>query len=130
MVEELDKAMKRIQAFMKVIDEEAQSNPDLARRISQVLSDSQSESKKGKKKSRRNRRDPPSIDPFALYEKGEENLRKSLAELDLDQLKDLVAGHRMPQSSLALKWKKPERLVELIVETIKTRSHKGDVFRT
>ena len=76
----------------------------------------------------RHRRTPPVVDPFLLYEQGEDHLWLALAELDLDQLKDVVAGHGMDRARLALRWRKPERLIGLIVETVKTRTHKGEVF--
>ncbi|MDE0199695.1 MAG: hypothetical protein OXK78_15935 [Caldilineaceae bacterium] len=130
MKEEQVELTERLQTIMEVIVEETRSNPRFARRLGQVLKVAPDEADDGKLKPRRNRRDPPSVDPFALYEKSEDHLRHALAELSLDQLKDIVAGHRMPQLTLALKWKTPARLVELIVETVKTRSHKGDAFRT
>lgn len=130
MVEEQVKRAKRFQTLVEMIVEEVQSNPKLARRLKQALDDAPEEADERKQKPRRNRRDPPSIDPFALYEKGEDHLRKALKDLSLDQLKDIVAGHRMPQSNLALKWRTSGRLVELIMDTVKTRSHKGDAFRT
>ena len=130
MMEEQAELAERLRAVMEVIVEETRSNPKLARRLKKALDDSTNEVEENKQKPRRNRRNPPSLDPFTLFEKGEDHLRNALAELNLDQLKDVVAGHRMPQVSLALKWKTTERLVELIVDTVKTRSHKGDVFRT
>ena len=46
----------------------------------------------------------------------------------LDQLKDVVAQHRMDRSQLALKWRTPERLIELIVAQTISRAHKGEAF--
>jgi hypothetical protein len=34
----------------------------------------------------------------------------------------------MDHDRLALRWKNPQRLIERIVETVITRSQKGDVF--
>ena len=35
--------------------------------------------------------------------------------LDVDQLKDVVAQHQMDRAKLAMKWRTPERLIDLIV---------------
>ena len=79
---------------------------------------------------RQHRRSPGPFDPFAVFAKvGEDGLRHRLASLTVDQLRDIVAEHRMDQDRLAMKWKDTTRLTERIVERIKTRSVKGDVFR-
>jgi hypothetical protein len=65
---------------------------------------------------RRSRRQPAAIDVFVSYGRGgEPELREALAALTVDQLKDVVAQHRMDRSQLAMKWRTPERLIELIV---------------
>ena len=121
---------ERLRAFMEIIVAEARSNPRLARRLRQALDAATDEENTGRRNPRHHRRPSPILDPFALYEQGEDRLRHALAELDLDQLKDVVAGYGMDRARLALRWTTPGRLVELIVETVRTRAHKGDVFRT
>jgi hypothetical protein len=74
------------------------------------------------------RRKPGLIDPFELYRVGESELRNRLATLDVEQLKDVIAEHGMDRDKLAMKWKTPARLIERIVETVRSRSAKGDVF--
>lgn len=119
---------RRLQALTDAIIEEARTNPGLARRLERALSEGTDEEMASKRKARGGRRDPPSLDPFILYEQGEDDLRHALAELTIEQLKDIVAGYRMPRHVLALRWKTTNRLVELIVDTVKSRTHKGDVF--
>lgn len=68
------------------------------------------------------------MDPFALYEKGETELRRALEQLDVERLKDIVAEHGMDQARLAMRWKATPRLVELIVASVKSRAHKGEAF--
>jgi hypothetical protein len=80
-------------------------------------------------KRRGGRRPAGALDPFVVYQAGEGMLRARLSELTLDQLKDVVAEHGMDPSKLAMKWKKPERLVDLIVATVRERLEKGDAFR-
>jgi hypothetical protein len=75
------------------------------------------------------RRDGPVIDVFEIYGRaGEAGLRDALAQLTLDQLKDVIAHHRMDRSQLAMKWKTPGRLIELIAAQTVSRAHKGEAF--
>ncbi len=78
---------------------------------------------------RPNRRAPGIFDPFLIYgEGGEGSLRERLAELDLDQLRDIVAEHGRDNDRLAMKWKDPGRVAERIVERVITRHAKGSAF--
>jgi flagellar biosynthesis regulator FlaF len=78
---------------------------------------------------RRSRRQPAAIDVFIAYENGgETELRAALASLSVDQLKDIVAQHRMDRSQLAMKWQTTERLIELVVAQTISRAHKGEAF--
>ena len=78
---------------------------------------------------RSNRRAKAAVDPFGLLSVGEAHLRAQLANLDIEQLKDVVAEYGMDTSRLALKWKSRERLTDFIVMTVVARTRKGDVFR-
>lgn len=80
-------------------------------------------------KRRGGRRPAGALDPFAAAQEGEGALRARLGELSLDQLKDIVAEHGMDPSKLAMKWKKPERVADLVVSTVRERMEKGDAFR-
>ena len=119
---------RRLRALIETVIEEARSNPTLERRL-EVALDVATEMDAGGRRRGPRRRNAPSLDPFALYEQGEDHFREALANLDLDQLKDVVAGYGMDRARLALRWRTPSRLVELIVDTVKTRSVKGDAFR-
>lgn len=79
--------------------------------------------------SRRNRRTAGVLDPYEEYKFGEEHLRARLSALSVEQLKDIVSEHAMDSARLALKWKNPERLTNLIVVTVRERLEKGDAFR-
>ncbi|HLM67353.1 MAG TPA: hypothetical protein VK358_07495 [Longimicrobium sp.] len=80
-------------------------------------------------KRRGGRRPAGALDPFAAAQEGEGVLRARLGELSLDQLKDIVAEHGMDPSKLAMKWKKPDRVADLIASTVRERMEKGDAFR-
>ncbi|MER7455781.1 hypothetical protein [Micromonospora sp. NPDC126480] len=79
---------------------------------------------------RSGRRAPGVLDPFAVFgEQGEAGLRTRLAELDLEQLRDIVAEHGMDHDRLAMKWKDPSRVVDRIIEKVEARTAKGSAFR-
>lgn len=75
------------------------------------------------------RRKPAVLDPVSLARDGEHRLRDSLNQLDLEQLKDIVAQYGMDTSKLVMKWKEPTRVIDRIVETSLQRAAKGDAFR-
>lgn len=78
---------------------------------------------------RTGRRDAPVLDPLEIYREEPDALLARLSELDLEQLRDVVAYYGMDPRRLVMKWKTPERVAAHIVETVETRSRKGDVFR-
>lgn len=77
----------------------------------------------------RNRRPAAMLDPIELARKGETALRSGLAQLTLEQLKDIVADYGMDSGKLVMKWKDAERVVDRIVELALARAQKGDAFR-
>lgn len=80
---------------------------------------------------RTGRRAPATLDPFALLaDRGEEHLTERLADLDLEELRDIVAQFGMDPRRLVMKWKDAQRVRDHIVSTTVQRSRKGDAFRT
>lgn len=119
--------------FTTVIVTEAARSPRFARTIANAaqIPNGRGRTETGASDRHRGRRAPGPFDPFAVYaEIGEEGLRERLNVLPVEQLRNIVAEHRMDHDRLAMKWKDPARLVERIVELVKTRSVKGDVFRS
>jgi hypothetical protein len=79
---------------------------------------------------RTGRRAPAKLDPFKiLAESGEHALTARLAELNQEELRDIVAQYGMDPRRLVMRWKDSERLREHIVVTTVQRSRKGDAFR-
>lgn len=80
--------------------------------------------------SRRTRRTAGPWDPFMVYEQeGEGELRRRLADLELEQLRDIIAEHGMDNDRLAMKWKDVNRVIDRIVSRVVDRAAKGDAFR-
>ncbi|MGD0488630.1 MAG: hypothetical protein ABSB94_15735 [Syntrophorhabdales bacterium] len=63
-----------------------------------------------------------------VAEAGESVLRQRLETLDLQTLKGIVRQHGFDASKLAEKWRRKERLIDLIIERASARSDKGKVF--
>lgn len=107
---------------------EVQEDPGLGLRLERALARVRRGQRPTARPSRR--RPPGPLDPFQLHEEGgAATLRRALGKLEIEQLKDIVAEHGMDRQELAMKWKTPERLVDLIVETVSARAKKGDAFR-
>ena len=115
-------ATSRLRAVFREVLAEAARNPDFAARLDKALLAEIPKKSSG-------RRAPGRLDPFEVIASGEDVLRLRLAELNVEELKDVVAEHGMDHSRLALRWRRPERLIELIVEETQARLTKGDAFR-
>lgn len=132
-------SLEKLTALIKLLDEvrpdpqatltKYQHDPDFAQEIDalfQILS----AKKPSLSKKRRNSRMKSVFDPVELYhQKGEKHLRQQLQHLEVTQLKDMIAEHGMDSSRRAMRWKKRDRLIELIVQTASCRARKGNAFR-
>lgn len=120
----------RLAKFLNEILLEYNNDPEFRARVDRALGLNSEEGQNGRPGRRsRNKRASAVIDPYREYTNGEEQLLRKLEPLTIDQLKDIVSEHALDSSRLALKWKSKERLIELIVTTIRNRIQKGDVFR-
>lgn len=115
--------LSKLEALFEEIVREAKENPEFASRLEESLQPKVAPRRRG------GRRPPGVLDPFAVHAEGEGRLRARLAALEIDQLKDIVAEHGMDKARLALKWRTPDRLIDLIVSTVQARLEKGDAFR-
>lgn len=119
---------RKLRAFVDIVLDEAEHNPAFSEKLGELFSEvSPAKQTPGR---RTGRRTPAVLDPFAIMqEKGEVLLREALRQLDLEQLRDIVAEYGMDPSKLAMKWKAADRVIELVVSTAALRLTKGDAFR-
>lgn len=115
----------QLKALFSVILKEIQRNPRFASQVAESLGTEAIPSTATP--ARKGRRAPGVLDPFDAFDKG--NLEPLLNELEVEQLKDIIAEHRMDRSTKAMKWKTKERLIPLILTTVAARTRKGDAFR-
>jgi hypothetical protein len=138
---------QQLRALFDAVVAEAERSPAFAARLRDALAGAASASttraaSSGRSKSassastaddapkrRGGRRPAGALDPFAAYREGEDVLRARLGELSVDQLKDIVAEHALDPSKLAMRWKTPGRLIDLIVQTAGERLEKGNALR-
>ncbi len=129
------KVRSKLLELSRVIADQAERDPEFARRVGEVLG---MEERTSRDKARsataptgrpKHRRPPAALDPIAISREGEDALRSRLKELSLDQLRDIVADYGMDPGKLVMKWKNPERVIDRIVEISMSRAQKGDAFR-
>jgi len=76
------------------------------------------------------KRMPSVLDPYALArQEGEAALRARLANLDVDQLKDLVHDYGMDYDHRAMRWTDQQRLIGRIIERVDFGTTQGSAFR-
>jgi hypothetical protein len=116
-----------LQAVFEEVMRQLDENPRFAERMAAAIEADRVRQQKSKHP---HRRAPGPFDPFEIYQGGETELRDRLATLSVEQLKDIVAEHRMDHTQLARKWKTRERLIDFVVRVVADSSRKRDAFRT
>ena len=106
-----------------IIADEILTNEEFSQKMSGIFYNDTSVVEK-----RKNRRSPAKIDPFALLERGEDNLFMALADLSIDELKDVISANGMDTAKLAMKWKDRKRLENHIIDATKRKSSRGEAF--
>ncbi len=120
-------ANKMLRAIFNEVLKEMKHNEDFKLRITGVFDKIGKTPPKGKERSRR--RKPGPFDPIEVYQARPDTLEPRLEDLEIEQLKDIIAEHGMDRSRLAMRWKTKKRLVDLILVSVKNRVLKGEAFR-
>ena len=119
----------------EVVAEQAARDPEFSRKLDDILENKRRVRTRPRAKADggvrpKNRRPPAILNPVdGVREHGEEWLRCRLVDLNLEQLRDIVAEYGMDQGRQVMKWKTESRVIERIVEIALARSQKGDAFR-
>jgi hypothetical protein len=140
---------EKLESFLLVLLEEASRNPEFEARLirslegnakrqpdatgmsaSQDIAEAFDENEELRASSRpKNRRAKAVLEPVSLIRDGESVLRGELEKLNLEQLRDIVAEYGMDSGRLVMKWVKPARVIDRIVEIAAARATKGHAFR-
>ncbi len=118
---------KTLNDLVRAIVEETEKNSEFSKRIEEALGLKEKAPKPVGSRAT-HRRAPSVLDPVELARRGEPTLRASLAQLNLEQLKDIVADYGMDPGKLVLKWKTTDRIINRIVEVSIGRAKKGEGF--
>ncbi|MEN8215338.1 MAG: hypothetical protein ABFS56_02965 [Pseudomonadota bacterium] len=114
---------KRVVHILRIVATQIEEHPELLTNAEFRIDDVPARKKKVA---------PPLVD-FEIFEVfaagGESALRSKLEHLDIKTLKIIIANNRFDPSKLAEKWRKKDRLVNLILERVTARSEKGQVFK-
>jgi len=119
---------KTLKAVFSELLAEVERNDQLRAKLESLLGLSKETPTPSANKS--SRRQPGRLDPMTLHREQPGELSRRLNELNVEELKDIVAENGMDRTKLAMKWKAKDRLVKLIVSTVESRVQKGDAFRT
>ena len=119
------KEASRNPKFLAVIADEAKRNPKFGNRLHAARLAATGEHDRP-----RNRRAPAALDPVDIAGRdGEAELRAQLSELDIEQLKDIVAQYGMDTANRVMKWKTRDKIADWIVDISARRARKGSAFR-
>ena len=130
-----------LKSLANAIAEEAERNPKFEAKIWEVFGSSEdfradsssrnrAQSSQSKMSRGRHRRPAAVLDPVQVVQEGEQALRDQLSSLTVEQLKDVVADYGMDPSKRAMRWRRPDRITNYIIEVSLARSRKGDAFRS
>lgn len=125
---------RTLNALAKAVADEAEHNDRLREQLEAILGlgtvkRSAPAESEGDIRRRGGRRAAAVLDPVEVIRHGENELRRQLALLELEQLRDIVAQYGMDPGKLVMKWKDVERVTDRIVELASTRAKKGEAFR-
>lgn len=115
---------KRIARFLKMIAARIEEHPEFLEGLD--LADLPAPAPKKKAAPA----PPPDLDIMRIFfTEGAGQLHRRLETLELKELKAVIGAHGLDPSGLARNWRKPEKLIELIMQRVEARGRKGEVFR-
>lgn len=124
--DEKEKA-KKLANFLKIFAKKLVEHPEILADLELAAEDIPNIRQK------RDRGKKISVD-FDIYEifsnGGESVLREKLDSLDIEILRQIIGQNSLDSSKLSRKWRKKERLINLIVEKVLVRSEKGHAFKS
>lgn len=114
---------KKVARLLRAIAKKIENNPEILNDLNLEISEIPTTKKK-------KIYEHVEIDIFSIYSvNGEKALRNELEKLSMSQLKTIIRQNGFDPTKLSDKWRNKKRLIELIVDRVKSRSTKGQVFR-
>lgn len=118
---------KVLKDIFSLIIMEAKHNVEFSNKLDCILTNIHEEKIEGKAIKRK--KDKPLFNPYDLIEKGEDEFRKELFTLNINQLKDIISGYDLDPTKKTSRWRKEEKFIEHIIEMTTKRVNKGSAFR-
>jgi hypothetical protein len=120
--------------MLHILAEEVAQNKRLANRLAQpwlaLMAEALKSEQESKPKKKASIKEPPSVDPFKAYlEGGSILLIKALEDIDAAECKTIISHFALDPSRSYVRWRKKEKLVELIIQRVKAVVSKGEVFK-
>ena len=119
--------VKKLRALFKVITDEAAKNEKFAESIAKAMGLNEPKTKPATAK--KARRDPAVLNPVQMIADDAARLEQRLLNLSEKELKDIIAEYALDPSRVSSRWRKKEKLAELIMERAKQWATKGDAFK-
>lgn len=123
--DEMEKA-KKLANILKILAKKVVENPNLLADLDLTAEDIPDI--KPKKKQEKN-----ILIDFNIYQifsnGGEKTLREKLDPFDITVLRQIISQNSLDSSRLSRKWRKKEKLINLIVEKVAARSEKGNALK-
>jgi hypothetical protein len=114
---------KKVANLLRLIAEKIERHPELLKDLNLTMEEVPIAEKKKKTST------VVEINVFEIYsEKGEEGLKSELEKLSIPQLNHIIRQNVFDPTKLSEKWKKKDKLIDLIVNKVKSRTEKGRVF--
>lgn len=123
---------KLLKAFYEVIIDEVNRNEEFSNKLKKILLENvkiEKNKSKTKGKKRVLLEKDVLINPYDILIEGKEVLENKLREVELQDLKNIVEYYSMDPSKSFKRWRKKERLIDLILEVSTLRVNKGNAFR-
>ena len=120
-----------LEDLARTIADQAERDPAFAEAVSVALAKVADQDFAGRATDGKSvrQRPQPALNPVQTARQGEETLRSGLDGLSVDELKAIVSAYALDPKRLAMRWKSPQRLADLIVTASMARARKGDAFR-
>lgn len=117
---------------LRILADEVENNRSLARKLAGPWEEFLQEAKPKEFKEAKKARAvvPEGFDPFRIYyDKGKVGLYEELAKFDAPVLKAILTHFSLDPSRSYTRLRKPEKLIDLIVEKVKAGAERGQAFR-
>jgi hypothetical protein len=118
---------KKLANFLKLLAKKITENPNILADLDFELEDIPTIRQKKKKEESAS----ADLNIYQMFSNsGEFGLREELNSLDVEILRQIISCNSLDSSKLSRKWRKKDRLINLIVEKVAIRNEKGKSFKS